>query len=258
MGKKDKADKSLAELREEMQRELNRLSAIFNNDDDGKKIQSGSKDKNIKSTAVYQNVTPQEKNFQNRLHLLRSRVDFLNQNNNQESVITEINNFLAEFSYQNTQPLFKQWQEYSQMLEKHLILGKFEHLNQNLDNFVSNENFDEAYHQLDLFSDTNQSLLTKYSFDSKLTDIRADITQKEQSSLFKRVILRSKSLKFSQLSFLLNIPENDLLKWLIRLPDEYGFVIDKDTIEFNKDLVEKHIDELLKSFEDNKTTAVKL
>lgn len=73
-----------------------------------------------------------------------------------------------------------------------------------------------------------------------------------QKELFKKAILRSKNLKFSQLSQLLHIPESDLLEWLLDLPEEYGFTIDQDVIEFNKSSVEDHIDELLRSFENNK------
>ena len=42
-------------------------------------------------------------------------------------------------------------------------------------------------------------------------------------------------MNLSRLADLLEMQENQLLNWLISLPDNYGFVINDDLVEFNSE-----------------------
>ncbi|MCY3414344.1 MAG: hypothetical protein INQ03_22045 [Candidatus Heimdallarchaeota archaeon] len=65
---------------------------------------------------------------------------------------------------------------------------------------------------------------------------------------FEKIIRRSESLEIEQLAALLEFDENALLLWLINLPDNFGFKIIKNEIQFNQDDIEDHIDDLMDSY----------
>ncbi len=71
---------------------------------------------------------------------------------------------------------------------------------------------------------------------------------KERAEKFGKLIRRSTRMKISQVSLLLKMEETELIDWMIDLPEEYGFIINEDIIEFDTETIEDNIDKLLESF----------
>ncbi|MHA2250481.1 MAG: hypothetical protein ACXAD7_08965 [Candidatus Kariarchaeaceae archaeon] len=65
----------------------------------------------------------------------------------------------------------------------------------------------------------------------------------------QKIIKRSSKLKVSVLAEMLEMEEKDMLMWLYDLPEEFGFNIADDIIEFDVDNIDTAIDNLLASYE---------
>ncbi|MHA2252942.1 MAG: ABC transporter substrate-binding protein [Candidatus Kariarchaeaceae archaeon] len=72
---------------------------------------------------------------------------------------------------------------------------------------------------------------------------------RQRIDTFRKIIKRSTTLKLSQLSDMLEMKEKDLMKWLYDLPDDFGFKINQDIVEFDVVDIDASIDSLIKSFE---------
>ena len=82
----------------------------------------------------------------------------------------------------------------------------------------------------------------------KQKEVREELFVKRMER-FRKLITRSSSLKLSQLSKVLEMEDDDVLLWLIDLPDEMGFTIDEERIIFDTTNINDHIDNLMKEFE---------
>lgn len=79
-----------------------------------------------------------------------------------------------------------------------------------------------------------------------------DTTTQERTHLFKRVLQRFDRIKVSSLASILGLEDQDeLYRWLLNLPDEFGFAIDQDLLVIKQDLLVSQIDELLALFEES-------
>lgn len=70
----------------------------------------------------------------------------------------------------------------------------------------------------------------------------------DKSKVFENVIKRSSTIKISRLASILEMDENRLLQWLFTLPDTYGFTVSDEVIDFDKESIDQHIDDLLTEF----------
>ncbi|MCY3413179.1 MAG: hypothetical protein INQ03_16185 [Candidatus Heimdallarchaeota archaeon] len=66
---------------------------------------------------------------------------------------------------------------------------------------------------------------------------------------FKKVSSRSKRLQLVQLATLMKKEQTELLEWLYELPEDFGFMINGDQIEFIHEIMDDKIDSLLHQFE---------
>ncbi len=66
---------------------------------------------------------------------------------------------------------------------------------------------------------------------------------------FKRVIARTTKLKLDQLGKVLKMHEDELLLWLYELPEDMGFVINDDMIDFDRDKIQDEIDKLIEQYD---------
>ncbi|MCE7737709.1 MAG: hypothetical protein GPJ54_22650 [Candidatus Heimdallarchaeota archaeon] len=68
---------------------------------------------------------------------------------------------------------------------------------------------------------------------------------------FRKIVMRSAKLRIEQLASMLRMEQTDLLDWLYDLPEEFGFVINQDIIEFDTVKIGDNIDKLLAGFESD-------
>ncbi|MHA2253402.1 MAG: cell envelope integrity protein TolA [Candidatus Kariarchaeaceae archaeon] len=87
------------------------------------------------------------------------------------------------------------------------------------------------------------------------TRLQAEVELKlrERIEIFRKVVKRTAKLKMEQLSTMLQMEENDLLMWLYNLPEEFGFIINEDIVEFDVVDIDASIDALITSFEQMET-----
>jgi hypothetical protein len=79
-----------------------------------------------------------------------------------------------------------------------------------------------------------------------LGEVLPDITARIET--FDKIVHRYEKIDIDRLSQMLKMNRLDLEMWLIDLPDDYGFVIDRNEVSFNAENIDANIDELLDSF----------
>ncbi|MCE7737710.1 MAG: hypothetical protein GPJ54_22655 [Candidatus Heimdallarchaeota archaeon] len=76
-----------------------------------------------------------------------------------------------------------------------------------------------------------------------------DAQMRNRIETFRKVVLRSAKLRINQLADMLDMEDKALLKWLYDLPEEFGFVVNQDIIEFDTVKIGDSIDKLLAGFD---------
>ena len=77
---------------------------------------------------------------------------------------------------------------------------------------------------------------------------------KNRVETLQKIIKRSTKLNVTTLSEMLKMEKNDMLMWLYDLPDEFGFNIADDMVEFDVVNIDTAIDNLIASYETMEDT----
>ena len=70
----------------------------------------------------------------------------------------------------------------------------------------------------------------------------------ERAKIFVNILQRSSGIDLDDLAQLLEMNKMELYRWLVTLPEKYGFIIVENRIEFVKESLEKVIDDLIADF----------
>ncbi len=76
-----------------------------------------------------------------------------------------------------------------------------------------------------------------------------EVEIRDRVEKFRKIVMRSAKLRIEQLASMLRMEQTDLLDWLYDLPEEFGFVINQDIIEFDTAKIGDSIDKLLAGFD---------
>ncbi|MHA2253413.1 MAG: hypothetical protein ACXAD7_23855 [Candidatus Kariarchaeaceae archaeon] len=87
-------------------------------------------------------------------------------------------------------------------------------------------------------------------------DKKKIVDLEERTEIFRGLIQRSSKINITQLSKLLVMDETKLLQWLLKLPSEFGFTIDNNIVEFSREDIDTHIDQLLDEFSKMEKTQI--
>jgi hypothetical protein len=102
-----------------------------------------------------------------------------------------------------------------------------------------------------VFSALIYIVLFAFVFPRRLVTQKLKFSQEEldeKALIFRGIIQRSPNTNLSELTKILEMNQDMLLKWLYKLPPEFGFTIDKGIIEFDKENLDTHIDQLIDEF----------
>ena len=84
--------------------------------------------------------------------------------------------------------------------------------------------------------------------------LKKDPSKGIDQDTFQNVLTRYEEIKISTLAQLLEVEEIGLQRWLITLPNEYGFTIKQDVVKIDQDKIGDQIDDLFSKFQMHETS----
>lgn len=87
---------------------------------------------------------------------------------------------------------------------------------------------------------------------------KGELSQDERLDKLKKIVRVSKRLEVSRMADVLKMPEKELWDFIFDWAEDFGFLIDKDVVEFNADRVDDFIAQLDNEFKKWETSADKI
>ena len=88
------------------------------------------------------------------------------------------------------------------------------------------------------------------NYQQSLENTRGRIAEEKSERMDKleKLIQRMDRVTMKRMASYVNLTDDELFKWLMDLPQDYGFRLEGDEVVFSADDIEDHIDDLMASF----------